>query len=124
MLSEPTSGASTNQIAVRPFCAEDQAFLTRVLPRIHPGQTVSPRDPAALDQFISELQHGRLLAEPGMETFVATIDGEPCGVVSVHPDKDYFTGHLRAYVEILAVARSGRPGCGTRVNGLHRALGP
>jgi hypothetical protein len=59
-----------------------------------------------------------------METFVATIDGEPCGVVSVHPDKDYFTGHLRAYVEILAVARSGRPGCGTRVNGLHRALGP
>ena len=36
---------------------------------------------------------------------MATIDGEPCGVVSVHPDTDYFTGHPRAYVDILVVAR-------------------
>jgi GNAT superfamily N-acetyltransferase len=93
-----------SQIAVRPFSPEDQPFLTRVAPRIHPGQTVSPRDPEALDRFFSDLQRGKLLTEPGAEAFVATIDGEPCGVVSVHPDEDYFTGHPRAYVDILVVA--------------------
>jgi GNAT superfamily N-acetyltransferase len=105
MPSEPPSGAGTSQIAVRPFIAEHQSFLTRVAPRIHPGQTVSPRDPAALDRFFSDLQRGRLLTEPGSEAFVATIDGETCELVSVHPDKDYFTGHPRAYVDILVVAR-------------------
>ena len=59
----------------------------------------------ALDRFFSDLQRGKLLTEPGAEAFVATIDGEPCGLVSVHPDKDYFTGHPRAYVDILVVAR-------------------
>ena len=95
----------TRQIAVRPFMAEDQPFLSQVASRIHPGQTVSPRDPEALDRFFSELQRGKLLTEPGAEAFVATIDGEPCGLVSVHPDEDYFTGHPRAYVDILVVAR-------------------
>jgi GNAT superfamily N-acetyltransferase len=96
--------SGTNLIDVRPFNAEDEPFLTRVAPRIHPGQTVSPRDPAELDQFFSYVQRGRLLTEPGSEAFVATIDGEPCGVVSVHPDTDYFTGHPRVYVDILVVA--------------------
>ena len=105
MQSESTSQAGTNHIAVRPFSVEDQPFLTRVAPRIHPGQTASQRDPAALDRFFSDLQRGRLLSEPGAEAFVATIHGEPCGLVSVHPDKDYFTGHPRAYVDILVVAR-------------------
>ena len=105
MESESSSQMARSQIAVRPFSAEDQQFLTRVAPRIHPGQTVSPRDPEALDQFFSDLQRGKLLTEPGAEAFVATIDGEPCGVVSVHPDTDYFTGHPRAYVDILVVAR-------------------
>ncbi len=105
MRSESPSGAATNQIAVRPFSAEDQPFLARVAPRMHPGQTVSPRDPAALDRFFSDLQRGKLLTEPGAQAFVATIDGEPCGLVSFHPDKDYFTDHPRAYVDILVVAR-------------------
>jgi GNAT superfamily N-acetyltransferase len=105
MASESPSQMARSQIAVRPFSPEDQPFLTRVAPRIHPGQTVSPRDPEALDRFFSDLQRGKLLTEPGAEAFVATIDGEPCGVVSVHPDEDYFTGHLRAYVDILVVAR-------------------
>jgi ribosomal protein S18 acetylase RimI-like enzyme len=105
MRSESSSQAGANYIAVRPFSDEDQPFLTRVAPRIHPGQTVSPRDPAALDRFFSDLQRSRLLSEPGAEAFVATIDGVPCGLVSVHPDKDYFTGHPRAYVDILVVAR-------------------
>ncbi len=101
---ESPSQSGTNQIDVRPFSAEDEPFLARVAPRVHPGQTVSPRDPAALDRFFSDVQRGRLLTEPGSEAFVATIDGEPCGVVSVHPDTDYFTGHPRVYVDILVVA--------------------
>ncbi len=105
MRSEPPSEAGLKQIAVRPFSAEDQPFLSRVAPRIHPGQTVSPRDPEAFDRFFSDLERGRLLSEPGAEAFVATIDGEPCGLISVHPDKDYFTDHPRAYVDILVVAR-------------------
>ncbi len=114
MGSEAPSQVGISQITVRPFSAEDQPFLNRVVPRIHPGQTVSPRDPAALDRFFSDVQRGRLLTEPGAEAFVATIDGDPCGLVSVHPDEDYFTvhpdedyftGHPRAYVDILVVAR-------------------
>src|SRR5215207_10128592 len=105
MGSESSSEAGISQITVRPFDAEDQPFLNRVAPRIHPGQTVSPRDPAALDRFFSDMQRGKLLTEPGAEAFVATIDGEPCGLVSLLPDKDYFTGHPRAYVDILLVAR-------------------
>src|SRR5215207_7716182 len=104
MGSESSSEAGISQITVRPFDAEDQPFLNRVAPRIHPGRTVSPRDPAALDRFFADLQRGKLLTEPGAEAFVATIEGEPCGLVSVHPDSDYFTGHQRAYVDILVVA--------------------
>ncbi len=105
METKSPSQSGPNQIAVRPFSPEDQPFLTRVAPRIHPGQTVSPRDPAALDRFFSDVQQGRLLTEPGAEAFVATIGGEPCGLISVHPDEDYFTGHPRAYIDILFVAR-------------------
>jgi hypothetical protein len=102
MRSESRSGAATNQIAVSPFSAEDQPFLTRVARRIHLGQTVSPRDPEALDRFFSNLQRGKLLTEPGAQAFVATIDGEPCGLVALHPDKDYFTSHPRAHSTFLS----------------------
>lgn len=105
MGSESPSQVGASQIAIRPFVPEDQPFLARVAPRIHPGQTVSPRDPEALDRFFADLQRGKLLTEAGAEAFVATIDGEPYGVVSVHPDEDYFTGHPRAYVDILVVAQ-------------------
>jgi ribosomal protein S18 acetylase RimI-like enzyme len=104
MRTDNRSGSETDQVAILPFSVDHQPFLARVAPRIHPGRTVSPRDPAAFDQFFAGLQHGRLLTEPGAEAFVATLDGEPCGLVSVHPDKDYFTGHPRAYVDILVVA--------------------
>jgi hypothetical protein len=102
MRFESPSGAATNQIAVSPFSAEDQPFLTRVARRSHPGQTVSPRDPEALDRFFSNLQRGKLLTEPGAQAFVATIDGEPCGLVALHPDKDYFTSHPRAHSTFLS----------------------
>jgi GNAT superfamily N-acetyltransferase len=57
-----------------------------------------------MDRFFSDLENGRLLTEPGAEAFVAMLHGEPSGLVSVHPDADYFTGHPRAYVDILVVA--------------------
>lgn len=57
-----------------------------------------------MNRFFADLERGRLLSEPGAEAFVAAIDGEPCGLASVHPDVDYFTGHPRAYVDILVVA--------------------
>jgi GNAT superfamily N-acetyltransferase len=72
---------------------------------MHPGQTVSPRDPAALDRFFSDLGDGNFLTKQGAQAFVATIDGQPCGVISFYPDKDYFTDHPRAYVDNLAVAQ-------------------
>lgn len=105
MPSDSPSQAGINHVAIRPFKAEDRPFLAGVAPRMHPGQTVSPRDPAALDRFFSDLGDGNFLTKPGAQAFVATIDGQPCGVISFYPDKDYFTDHPRAYVDNLAVAQ-------------------
>jgi GNAT superfamily N-acetyltransferase len=57
-----------------------------------------------MDRFFEALKAGRLLTEPGAEAFVAAMNGESCGLVAVHPDVDYFTGHARAYVDLLVVA--------------------
>jgi GNAT superfamily N-acetyltransferase len=91
-------------IRVRPFEAQDAEFLAQVAQRLHPGQTASPRDPEIMERFFAGLASGRLLAEPGSEAFVALLDGVPSGVIALHPDADYFTGHPRAYVDILVVA--------------------
>lgn len=96
--------STPGRIEIRAYAADDRQFLARIAPRIRPTNTASPRDPAALDRFIHELARGGLLSEPGAEAFVATIDGERCGLVSVHPDADYFTGHPRAHVDVLVVA--------------------
>ena len=113
MPSESSSQARTDQIAIRPFTSEDQPFLARVASRMHPGQSASPRDPAALDRFFSDLGEGTFLAKPGAQAFVATIDGQPCGLISVYPDNDYFTDHPRGYVDNLVVAQdSERKGVG------------
>jgi GNAT superfamily N-acetyltransferase len=93
-----------SDVRIRAFAEEDGPFLARVAHRIHPGETVSPRDPAAFDRFVAGLQAGRLLTEPGAEAFVATVGDEPCGLIAVHPDRDYFTDHPRAYVDLLVVA--------------------
>jgi GNAT superfamily N-acetyltransferase len=91
-------------IVVRPFVVDDFAFLASIAQRLHPGQTASPRDPETMAQFFANLASSRLLSEPGAEAFVATLDGAASGVIAVHPDADYFTGHPRAYVDILVVA--------------------
>lgn len=113
MQSESSSPTGTDHVAVRPYSPEDQPFLARIASRMHPGQTASPRDPAALDRFFAELGEGKFLTKPGAKAFVATIDGEPCGLISFYPDKDYFTDHPRAYVDNLVVAQeSERKGVG------------
>jgi GNAT superfamily N-acetyltransferase len=92
-------------ISIRPCAAEDRPFVARVAPRIHPGATASPRDRQSLDRFIARLAAGDLLIEPGTEAYVAVEEvGTPLGLVAIHPDADYFTGHPRAYVDILVVA--------------------
>lgn len=97
--------ADRQGLTVRPYREGDKAFLERVVPRIRPGETASPREPAAMDRFFQQLADGRLLNEPGAEAFVASDErGEPLGLIALHPDADYFTGHLRAYVDILVVA--------------------
>jgi len=70
MPTESSSQARTDQIAIRPFTSEDQPFLARVASRMHPGQSASPRDPAALDRFFSDLGEGTFLTKPGAQAFV------------------------------------------------------
>jgi GNAT superfamily N-acetyltransferase len=74
-----------------------------VAERLYPGPTVSPRDPDVLRQFFDDLAE-RVLNDRATTAFVGTIAGEPAGVIAVHPDADYFTGHPRAYVDILVVS--------------------
>jgi GNAT superfamily N-acetyltransferase len=93
-----------NRIVIRPLTGGDRSFLARVAHRLQPAQTVSPRDRAVLRAFFEGLADARLLSEPGAEAFVAMIEDRPCGVITVHPDADYFTGHPRAHVDILVVA--------------------
>jgi ribosomal protein S18 acetylase RimI-like enzyme len=113
MRSESSSPAGTDHVAIRQYSPEDQPFLARVASRMHPGQTASPRDPAALDRFFAELGEGKFLTKPGAMAFVATIDGQLCGLISFYPDRDYFTDHPRAYVDNLVVAHeSERKGVG------------
>lgn len=99
MDSEPR----TKRVDVRPFTAGDEVFLARVAERLYPGPTVSPRDPDILRRFFDDLSGSQLLNEPEAAVFVGTLNGEPAGIIAVHPDADYFTGHSRAYVDILVV---------------------
>jgi ribosomal protein S18 acetylase RimI-like enzyme len=105
MPSEFPSQTGIIYVAIRPYRTDDQSLLARVAPRMHPGQTASPRDPETLDRFFAELGEGTFLTKPGARAFVATLDGQPCGLTSFYPDTDYFTDHPRAYVDSLAVAQ-------------------
>jgi len=98
------SDGAQHPIEIRPFLLQDEPFLARIAHRLHPGQTVSPRDPVAFERFFATMSRNQLLKEPGAEAFVATIDGEPAGLIAIRPDSDYFTGHRRAYIDFLVVA--------------------
>lgn len=92
------------QIRIRDSRGDDDAFLNRVADRLRPGETSSPRDPELVRRYFAELSGSRLLSEPGSVAFVATIAEHPVGLIALHPDTDYFTGHPRAYVDVLVVA--------------------
>ncbi len=93
-------------IAIRPFEAADEEFFGRLAGRLDPGRTTSPRDSASLRAFFTNLTGSRLQSESGSRIFVSTLDGQACGAIAVHPDVDYFTGHPRAYVDVLVVAQA------------------
>jgi GNAT superfamily N-acetyltransferase len=92
------------RITVRPFATEDLPLLARIARRLEPGETASPRDPELVRRYFDRLAQGELLRDPSMEAFTADLDGQGAGVIAVRPDVDHFTGHARAYVEILVVA--------------------
>lgn len=88
-------------IAIRPFRPGDAALEELVAPRPNPGATASPRDEAALAAFFERFRRGE--SDDEGESFVATdLDGRPPRMI-VLLDRDYFTGHQRACVNILVV---------------------
>jgi ribosomal protein S18 acetylase RimI-like enzyme len=91
-------------VVVRPFTPEDAPLRARPARRLHPGRTVSPRDPAALAEFLDRFGQGEATMAEGTESFVADLDGRPVGLLVLHPENDPFTGPPRAYVDVLAVA--------------------
>lgn len=95
---------AVDEIVVRPYRDGDAEFRARVVRRLHPGPTVSPRDPGALGDWIDRLGRNELELAAGAETFVAETAGQAMGLLILHPEADYFTGHRRAYVDALAVA--------------------
>ena len=91
-------------IAVRPFAEADRPFFQRIVDRLNPGPTASPRDPAAMADYFRRLAAGEIEEPAGAETFVAVdAAGMPLGLIALRPSEDYFTGHGRAYVETLVV---------------------
>lgn len=88
---------------IRPFRERDAAFRQRIAPRLHPGPTASPRDPDVFAAFFERFgQTGE--GGDGGHAFVAVdADDRPLGMLVLLSDKDHFTGHRRAYVNILVV---------------------
>lgn len=54
--------------------------------------------------FFAALGEKSLSGEPGSAAFVAEAANQPLGLIAVHADRDAFTRHPRAYVDILVVA--------------------
>ncbi|MCA9878591.1 MAG: N-acetyltransferase [Thermomicrobiales bacterium] len=94
------------QLTIRPLSTEDAAFVTQVAPRLYPGPTASPRDPARMQSYFATFTPANLTRDAGAEAFVALGGGVPLGLLVIKPDFDYFTDHPRAYIEILVVAES------------------
>ena len=101
----PNADATESTPTIRPFHEEDRALYQRIAPRLIPSETASPRDPAAMEAFFHRLAGGAVDQPAGAGTFVAVDEHDtPLGLIALLPDKDYFTGHGRAYVEVLVVA--------------------
>jgi GNAT superfamily N-acetyltransferase len=92
------------RISVRPFAAEDLPLIARIARLLEPGETASSRDAERVGRYFDRLAQGELLRDPSAEVFTADLGGKGAGVIAVHPDLDHFTGHARAYVDILVAA--------------------
>ena len=99
-MNAPPAG---EEIVVRPFRPTDAGLRARVARRLHPGQPVSPRDPSAMTAYLERFGRGESEPAEGGETFIAELGGAPAGLLVLHPEADPFTGHSRAYVDVLAV---------------------
>lgn len=109
----PDSGG----VVIRPFSDADRPFLREVVWRLRPETSVARREPAAFDAWFRRLAEGEHPPVPGAETFVAVgTDGAPLGVLTVQPDREYFTGTERTSIEAIAVA------AGAEGRGVGRAL--
>ncbi len=92
---------------VRPYRPEDAAFRAGIAQRLHPGQTVSPRDPRLVADFLDRFGRGEIAAPTGAAMFIAVDEkNAPVGMLVLHAEQDYFTKHPRAYVDFLVVAET------------------
>lgn len=95
---------SSPDIQIRPFREEDRPFFETILTRLIPERTASPRDPGAIARYFARRGSGEIASPDGTEVFIAVDAGDhPVGMSAIRPDKDYFDGHPRAYIELLAV---------------------
>jgi GNAT superfamily N-acetyltransferase len=89
-------------VAIRPFADADQSFLERAASRLYPGDAAAAREPEQFRAYFDRLAAGEVTFDGDL--FVAVDDADrPLGLIAVGPDRDYFTGHPRAYVHILVV---------------------
>lgn len=90
---------------IRPYRQQDAAFRAAVAQRLHPGETVSPRDPRLIAEFLDRFGRGEIATPAGAGMFVAVDETDaPVGLLVLHAEQDYFTKHPRAYVDFLVVA--------------------
>ncbi len=101
---QPSADASTT-ITIRPLSPADRPFYASIVDRLTPVETAAQRDPVTMSEFNRRVATGEAPEPAGAETFLAVgLAGEPLGVLSLNPTRDYFTGQERAYISVLVVA--------------------
>ncbi len=106
MTAESTSpernAVQSDGLTIRPFVAADRPVFERIAGRLYPGPAAAARDPEAFRAYFDRLAQGDIPAEGDLFTAADGAD-HPLGFVAIGPDRDYFTGHPRAYVHLLVV---------------------
>lgn len=95
--------APQQEIVIRPFRESDRAVLRPEAERLLPNAMVSPRDPEVMREFLIREVDALPLGDDGVEAFVAEWRGQPAGLLVLHSERDHFTQHARAYVDVLLV---------------------
>lgn len=94
-------------VQIRAFTEADRAFLIEIMKRLIPDRTASPREPGAIARYLNEQASGQPPFAAGTELYIAVDQtGERLGLLGIRQDEDYFSGHPRAYVELLAVVEA------------------